>query len=266
MTISQKNSPKSDGWASSRPAAAFQLERVQSLHTMMETPCPYLPGQYERKLFTELRGPDAARIFDTMTRAGFRRSHNFAYRPACQTCQACVPVRVPVERFKPSRSQRRSARQNTELQVSMKPVSATAEQYSLFVRYLAARHADGEMSRMTFQDYAAMVEDTCLRSALAEFREPTDGSLAAVLLVDWLADGASAVYSFFDTASSRKSLGSYLILWLIDAVRRAGLDKVYLGYWIDQSPKMAYKARFKPLEALGPNGWHDIAGEDVTVR
>lgn len=223
-----------------------------------ETPCPYLPGRWERKLVTEMNGPDAPELHTRLSRAGFRRSHHFAYRPACHACQACVPVRIPVDRFERSRSQRRIWRRNADLSVALRPARATAEQYELFRRYLLSRHAEGEMAAMSSADYRAMVEETALQSSLVEFRDQQN-RLAAACLVDWLSDGGSAVYSFFTPELFPRSLGTHCILWLVEECRRRGLPYLYLGYWVAQSPKMAYKARFAALEGLTTKGWQPLS-------
>ena len=228
-----------------------------------EAPCPYLAGRRERKLVTELSGPDATENYDLLSRAGFRRSHAVAYRPACHGCQACSPVRVPVTHFKPGKSLRRVGKRNAELSVSIRPARATTEQFALFVRYLARRHGDGEMAGMGFADYRSMVEDTPIDSGVMELRNPA-GDLVGCCLVDRSADGLSAVYSFFDPEPATNSLGSYIVLRLIEEAKRRGLPYVYLGYWIEASRKMAYKTRFRPLEAFGAEGWSrmDLALEE----
>jgi len=219
-----------------------------------EASCPYLPGRRERKLVTELAGPDASENYDLLSRAGFRRSHAVAYRPACQGCQECVPVRVLVDEFQCGRSLRRVARRNATLKSTVRPAQATSEQFALFTRYLGWRHGDGEMAGMGFADYRSMIDDTPIDSGLLEFRDDAD-ALAACCLVDRSSDGLSAVYSFFDPDRAADSLGSFIVLRLIEEARRRGLPYVYLGYWIAASRKMAYKTRFRPLEALGPEGW-----------
>lgn len=228
-----------------------------------EAPCPYLPGRRERKLVTELSGPDAIENYDLLSRAGFRRSHAVAYRPACHGCHACIPVRVPVAGFKPGKSLRRVAKRNADLSVSIRPARATTEQFALFVRYLARRHGDGEMAGMGFADYRSMVEDTPIDSGVVELRNAA-GELVGCCLVDRSADGLSAVYSFFDPDPAANSLGSYIVLRLIEEAKRRGLPYVYLGYWIAASRKMAYKTRFRPLEAFGAEGWAamDLALEE----
>jgi len=217
-------------------------------------PCAYLPGRLERNVFMDLDGPDPASAYDGLVGAGFRRSHQVAFRPACPGCRACVPVRVVAAVFAPRRWMRRVLNANRDLLVEECPPHGTAEQYRLFRAYQAARHARGEMATMGFADYRAMVEDSPIESIVVEFREGA-GALVAVCLCDRLENGLSAVYSFFDPAVSRRALGNYMVLWLIERARALGLAHVYLGYWIESSDKMAYKARFRPLEALGPDGW-----------
>jgi arginine-tRNA-protein transferase len=223
-----------------------------------ELPCPYLPSRFERKLVTELTGPLAVEQYEILSRAGFRRSHSIAYRPACSGCSACVAVRVVVREFEPSHSLARVLRRSHHLPMAVLPPRATREQYTLFVRYLDDRHGDGEMVGMDFRDYRAMVEDTAVDTRLIEIRSD-DGRLMAACLADWSRDGISAVYSFFDPEQRRQSLGSVIILRLIEQARRDGLPYVYLGYWIAGSRKMAYKARFRPLEAFGRDGWKRMA-------
>jgi arginyl-tRNA--protein-N-Asp/Glu arginylyltransferase len=231
---------------------------LQSFHVLPETPCPYLPGRRERKLFTDLTGPRGRRLYDKLSQAGFRRSHRFAYRPACSGCQACVPVRIRVADFKPGGTLRRIARRNAGLTVEERPARATLEQYRLFDRYIAQRHGDGDMAAMTFSDYQSMVEETVLDTRMVEFRLP-DGRLAAAGLIDWLEDGPSAVYSFFLPELAERSLGSQVILWLASEAARRALPHVYLGYWIADTRKMAYKARFRPLEALVDGRWQVLS-------
>lgn len=235
-------------------APGQSIDRPQFFLLTTEGPCPYLPDRAERKLITELHGPKAGGQHGRLSRAGFRRSHRFAYRPACRGCDACVAVRIAADCFTPSRSQQRILRRNRDLSVHVGPAQASMEQYRLFERYLHSRHADGEMAGMSAEEYRAMVEDSAVATSLVSFRD-TQGMLVAVCLVDWLDDGASAVYSFFDPAQHRRSLGSHCILWLVEACRARSLPYLYLGYWIDGSPKMDYKARFGALEALTARGW-----------
>ncbi len=228
---------------------------LQAFHVLPETPCPYLPERNERKLFTDLATPGGQHLYDSLSRAGFRRSHRFAYRPACTNCQACVPVRIDVRSFRTGSSLRRVKRRNADLWTQQRPAQATAEHYRLFARYVDSRHGDGDMAVMTFADYQAMVEESVLDTRLHELRDP-EGELMAVALVDWLDDGPSAVYSFFDPSQPERSLGTRIILQLLDDALACGLPYLYLGYWIAATRKMAYKTRFRPLEALGMTGWY----------
>jgi arginyl-tRNA--protein-N-Asp/Glu arginylyltransferase len=231
--------------------------RPQFFYTTAPLPCPYLPGRTERKIVTELSGTEAEALHERLSRAGFRRSHNIAYAPVCPGCQACVPIRVVSEDFTPDRTQRRILRANADLTVSETPARATAEQFTLFQRYQKNRHADGDMAAMGYYDYRAMIEDTPISTGLLEFRDARDRLLGACL-TDWLADGLSAVYSFFDTDEEKRSLGTFAVLWLIGRARSLGLPYVYLGYWVPESRKMAYKARFRPSEILMSGAWHRL--------
>jgi arginine-tRNA-protein transferase len=237
--------------------------RPQFFYTTAPLPCPYLPGRTERKIVTELSGTEAEALHERLSRAGFRRSHNIAYAPVCPGCQACVPIRVVSEDFTPDRTQRRILRANADLTVSEMPARATAEQFTLFQRYQKNRHADGDMAAMGYYDYRAMIEDTPISTGLLEFRDAQDRLLGACL-TDWLADGLSAVYSFFDTDQDKRSLGTFAVLWLIGRARSLGLPYVYLGYWVPESRKMAYKARFRPSEILMSGAWHRL-NDDASV-
>jgi len=227
-------------------------------------PCPYLPGHVERRLVTELAGRDADRLHDNLSRAGFRRSHGIAYAPACPHCSACLALRVVVDAFVPSRSQRRTWRRNGDLEVTEKEAIATTEQYALFETYQRTRHGDGDMARMDFFDYRALIEDTSVRTAVAEFRD-ADGTLIGACLTDVLNDGLSAVYSFFDPEHASRSLGTMMILWLIRRAREKNLPYAYLGFWIAQSDKMAYKAAFRPAEIFSGEGWNRLVAPEAAA-
>ena len=220
--------------------------------------CPYVPGRAERKLIVELDGSGGAAFYDDLSRAGFRRSHRFAYRPACRGCASCVPVRIAVERFRDTRSTRRVRNVNQDLYSSLVAARATPEQFRLFSAYQRMRHGDSDMASMRYADYRGMVEDTPVRTAVAEFRDG-GGGLVAASLIDLLDDGVSAVYSFYDPHQAKRSLGIWSVLWLVEECRRRGQPFVYLGYWIAESPKMAYKQRFPALERLDGRGWTAFA-------
>ena len=231
------------------------------------SPCPYLPGQEERKVFTHLVGERAAQLNDLLTHGGFRRSQSIAYRPACETCRACISVRVLVEDFRPTRSMRRVIERNRDVVGEMRVPVPTSEQYSVFRSYLDARHRDGGMADMTVLDYAMMVEDSHVDTRMIEYRQRTsersshelgNGRLVAVALTDVLSDGLSMVYSYYDSDESSRSLGTFMILDHIERAHRMGLSYVYLGYWVEGSRKMAYKGRFLPQQRLAPDGWKRV--------
>jgi leucyl-tRNA---protein transferase len=228
------------------------------------SPCPYLPGHEERKVFTHLVGEKAAELNDLLTHGGFRRSQSIAYRPACEGCRACLSVRVIVDEFRPSRSLRRVQARNADIIGEMRVSVPTSEQYSVFRAYLDSRHRDGGMADMTVLDYAMMVEDSHVDTRLVEYRlrDPdsgftgrSSGPLYAVALTDILSDGLSMVYSFYDPDYRARALGTFMILDHVARAKRMGLSYVYLGYWVEGSKKMDYKGRFMPQQRLLPEGW-----------
>ena len=230
-------------------------------------PCPYLPGRMERKLFTALQGDAAPDLNDKLSKQGFRRSQNVLYRPSCAECSACMSARIDVSKFAPTRSQRRVEKRGGHLDRRATSPWATEEQYDLFRKYLDGRHAAGGMADMDMFEFAAMVEETPIRSRLFEY---TDGrSLSAVCLTDILDDGLSMVYSFFEPNLEKLSLGTYLILDHIKIAQELGLPYIYLGYWVPGSPKMDYKANFKGLEVYRAGVWEplgDPAGYEVDAH
>jgi leucyl-tRNA---protein transferase len=213
----------------------------------------------ERKVFAHLPLSEGATVNDSLSQVGFRRSQNIAYRPACEACEACVSARLPAREYVLSRSERRVLERNGDLSRHLVEAEATMEQFDLLRRYLLARHAQGGMAEMGWPDYVAMVEDTAVRTHMIEYRGPSNdsgpGDLIACALVDQLADGLSLVYSFFEPGLRRRSLGSFIILDHVQQALNAELAHVYLGYWVPGSAKMAYKARFDPIELLRPSGW-----------
>ena len=226
-------------------------------------PCPYLAGRMERKLFTALQGDYAETLNDALSKQGFRRSQNVLYRPSCAECTACMSARIRVADFEPTRSQRRTSRRNGDLNRRASSPWASEEQFSLFRRYLDSRHADGGMADMDIFEFAAMIEETPIRSRIIEYEHRRDagvlrGDLAAVCLTDVLDDGLSLVYSFYEPNAPQRSLGTYVILDHIEIAREAGLPFVYLGYWVPGSPKMGYKAGFSALEIYKNGVWQEI--------
>jgi leucyl-tRNA---protein transferase len=226
------------------------------------SPCPYLAGKEERKVFTHLVGERAGELNNILTQGGFRRSQSIAYRPACEGCRSCVSVRVVAGEFAASRSMRRILSRNSDIVGEMKVAVPTSEQYSIFRAYLDSRHRDGGMADMTVLDYAMMVEDSHIETRVVEYRRRTgdtagrqSGDLIAVALTDVLGDGLSMVYSFFEPDEAARSLGTFMVLDHIARARQLGLAYVYLGYWVRGSRKMDYKSRFLPQERLTPDGW-----------
>jgi leucyl-tRNA---protein transferase len=228
------------------------------------SPCPYLGGREERKVFTHLVGERAPELNNILTQGGFRRSQSIAYRPACEACRACISVRVVAKDFRPTQSMRRIMRRNVDIASEMRIAVPTSEQYAIFRAYLDSRHRDGGMADMTVLDYAMMVEDSHVETRIVEFRRRGpdsritgrgNGPLLGVALTDVLSDGLSMVYSFFDPDAGERSLGTFIILDHIARARRLGLPYVYLGYWVKGSKKMDYKGRFLPQERLSGDGW-----------
>ena len=218
--------------------------------------CSYLPNQTASTLFIDPRFPVTPDLLGDFNRRGFRRSGELIYRPHCEGCQACVPVRIPVEAFVPSRAQRRTQGRNEDIVVSAHPAHFNPEHFTLFVRYQDARHAGGAMADPDPSSYLRFLVSRHSATTFHELR--IDGTLAGVAVVDALPDGLSAVYTFYDPSLTQRGLGTYAILWQIAEARRRGLPFLYLGYWIKDSEKMAYKARFQPLEAYRNGCWSPL--------
>ncbi|MGJ8604004.1 MAG: arginyltransferase [Marivita sp.] len=225
-------------------------------------PCPYLPGRMERKLFTALQGEAADKLNNSLSKQGFRRSQNVLYRPSCSDCAACLSARISVSDFRLSRSQKRTVKRNAHLTRRASSAWATEDQYELFRTYLDARHADGGMADMDVFDFAAMVEETPIRSRVIEYTDNTTRDLQAVCLTDVLDDGLSMVYSFYSPDVPAQSLGTYMILDHVEIAREAGLPYIYLGYWVPGSTKMGYKASFSGLELYRHGGWEPFLNPD----
>ena len=219
-------------------------------------------------MFAHLPLSDGPAVNDSLTQVGFRRSQNIAYRPACESCQACVSARIPAADYVFSRSERKTLSRNEDVERHLVEAEATMEQFDLLRRYLLARHADGGMAEMTWPDYVAMVEDTAVRTHIIEYRNRSKdggpGDLVGCALVDLMNDGLSLVYSFYDPSLTRRSLGSFMILDHIIQACLTSLPYVYLGYWVRGSEKMDYKTRFSPVELLRPEGWSLFSTRDRT--
>jgi len=232
----------------------FDPNRLQ-FYLTIPSPCPYLPDRMERKIFTQLDPLDGPHLNNYLTHAGFRRSQNVIYRPACETCRECRSLRIIIDEFTPSTSFRRTIARNSDLIDTPIDAIATSEQFQLLQRYLHNRHAGGGMTEMDFQRYEMMIEDCASETEIIEYRTQ-DGALIACMLADRLTDGLSLVYSFFDPEQSKRSLGNYMVLDQIRRCAEVKLPYLYLGYWVPDSPKMQYKSRFRPCEILGHGGWH----------
>lgn len=221
--------------------------------------CSYIPGQKARTLFMD---PDAElnpELYSRLSRLGFRRSGRHVYRPHCDDCEACIPVRVDATAFSPRRRQKRIARRNTDLDVQSVKPGFNDERYALYERYIRARHSDGDMYPPSPEQFSEFLLSSWSATRFLEFRH--QGQLLAVAVTDEVEGGLSALYSFFDPDMSQRSLGVHAILWQIQAVRDKGLRYLYLGYWVRESQKMRYKIDYRPLEMLLGSRWVRLGQE-----
>lgn len=231
--------------------------RLATFATTELQPCPYLDGREERRLFTVLHGPGADTRHETLMQAGFRRSQNVLYRPVCPGCGACRSVRIPVARFAPSRNLKKILKRNADLTLEIGAPAFSEEHFQLFRRYIEHRHAGGGMVDMDRGSFRRMLEGSPVTTRLLAFRDAT-GTLVAASLTDEVASGLSGVYKYFAPEARQRSLGTFVILAHVAEASRRGLDHVYLGYWVEGSEKMAYKARFHPLEVLDGTAWRAL--------
>lgn len=221
--------------------------------------CPYLPDRMERKLFTALQGSDTDALNNSLSHQGFRRSQNVLYRPSCTDCGGCLSARIRVRDFTATKTQAKTLRRNDTLLREVRSPWATEEQFDLFRSYLEARHAKGGMADMDIFEFAAMIEETPVKTRVIEYTDRSaEDPLTAVCLTDVLDDGLSMVYSFYKPDLRSKSLGTFVILDHIRLAQELGLEYVYLGYWVPGSEKMAYKANFSGLELYRKGAWEPM--------
>ncbi|HEY3858421.1 MAG TPA: arginyltransferase [Gammaproteobacteria bacterium] len=223
------------------------------LYISPEHTCNYLPERQARTVFVDPRLSMDQSLYGVLATHGFRRSGPYVYRPHCEGCQACVPIRVPISGFKPDRGQKRVLKRNCDLGCTERPAEFDPEHFALYGRYVAARHPGSGMASGEEADYRQFLLSPWGKTCLIELR--LDGRLVAVAVTDELPDALSAVYTFYDPTLPERSLGTYAILMQIEQARRRHLAWVYLGYWIAESRKMSYKHRFRPFETLGADGW-----------
>ena len=222
-------------------------------------PCSYLPNRAARSQVATPSHLIDTGVYSELVRQGFRRSGAFTYRPYCDRCRECVPVRVPVAEFAPNRNQRRTLRKHCHLDARERELRFDPEHYALYLSYQRARHAGGGMDQDSREQYQHFLLHSNISTRLVEFRH--DGMLRMVSLVDELEDGLSSVYTFYDPELRRASYGTYNILWQIERCRDLEVPYLYLGYWIAESPKMSYKSNFRPIEAMIDGRWTRLGGD-----
>jgi leucyl-tRNA---protein transferase len=231
-----------------------ELQKIQ-FYVTAPYPCSYLSNQLAQSLIATPQHLVDAYQYSGLIQQGFRRSGSFVYRPHCENCNACIPVRLPVNAFKPSRSQKRAFKTHNKLEVGIHDISFEEEHFSLYKRYQASRH-EADLEQETSEQYQNFLAKSNVDTLFVTFRE--QGILKMVSVIDIVEDGISAVYTFYDTTDKQASYGTYSVMWLIAWCQRLGLPYLYLGYWIKNSRKMAYKQKFEPQEALIDGEWKII--------
>jgi arginine-tRNA-protein transferase len=231
-------------------------QRTPEIYLSMPHPCSYLPGRMATTLFVDPRFPLDKQQFGRFMQLGFRRSGDLVYRPHCVDCSACVPVRIPVESFRPRRGQRRVWARNRDLEVIEHPAVFDRAHFDLYLRYQSHRHAGGGMDDPDPRKYTQFLVGNGIDTVFYEMR--LSGELLAVAVADHLPDGLSAVYTFYAPEAQARGLGVYAVLWEIAQARALGLPYLYLGYWIRECPKMAYKADYRPLEVYRQGHWQRL--------
>jgi arginine-tRNA-protein transferase len=230
----------------------MKSETVRLFQTLPHA-CGYFGDRTAQNLVIDPASPHLAQIYDAALLRGYRRAGGHVYHPHCRRCHACVPARVDVAAFAPDRSQRRCARRNADLELSIEPARYSEEYFDLYRRYLDGRHAGGGMDNPLADDFTRFLYTPWSPTRFVALRR--NRRLLGVAVTDFASSGLSAVYTFFEPAERERGLGTFAILSQIELARTRGIPHVYLGYWIAGHPKMDYKARFRPLELLGPNGW-----------
>lgn len=221
--------------------------------------CGYLEEESAVSLFADPKAPMNTELYSALSDLGFRRSGEYIYTPRCPACSACIPVRIPVAEFQPNRSQRRNWRRNDDLMIRSFPPEFRPEHFALYQKYMDSRHPEGSMATPDPEQYKRFFGSTWCDTRYVEFS--LDNKPVAVSVMDILNNGLSAVYTYFDPDEAKRGLGVFAVLWLVEEAKRRGLSYVYLGYLIHESPKMAYKARYHPLEAYRHGTWSSLDSE-----
>lgn len=218
--------------------------------------CPYLEGQQSASILVDPDHQIDSHLFSLLSRSGFRRSGEMLYAPKCPTCNACISVRIPTDRFKPSRGQKRVWRRNLSLRVEIEDVSFQPEHFELYLRYQQARHPDSSMCDDDPQKYVSFIKSRFSESRFLSIYD--EERLIGISVIDQFSGGISAVYTFFDPAESSRSLGTFAIMYMLKLAKMRDVPFVYLGYWIDQSSKMSYKKQFRPLQGYLDKRWVEL--------